>query len=630
MSGLLCVFDPSGIPQDVPRYLSALRRLSHRGPDGEGTYLRPQIFLGHRQMSLGPGPGESQPLVGLGGQIAIAFDGRIANRRELAQELAMKGHRLERASDTSLVLDAYVEYGEGCLQKIEGTWALVLWDERTQQLLVSRDRLGVRPLYYYQGAQFIIASEIKGILALDDEARIPNPRRIRNYLPGGLIDDWSDTFFLRVRPVPPGTALTIACGRVTSRRFWTLAPSTDRALRPAAVLKLLGETIDRDTPVDVDVGLSLSGGIDSSVLAGLVTRGLAPQDKRVQAFSITPPHTADESALIDATVRHTGVAHRYVPLDMLDYSRTLDRLLDAHDEPVQAAGNLYQFVLRQAMAEAGCRAVLVGYGADEIFGGYDFLAAPFLVSLMASGRVIDSLRFAAGARTFLAAHPLRILANGARDFAKSVQRGVWETAERIMGWQSRWTQNHGLALVSDLLAPSNVNEEIHPPTAEFDLSGLGSGHAFFEALLACFRAHIPLLVRIEDRNASAHGLELCAPFLDHRVVETALAFPFHEYMKGGSNKAILRRAAAGILAPEVQAQRRKFYTPGNNAYVIYDVLRPEFLQMLESRSFFDTGIWSRDCKNLYLKDSAQRARSGVWLRVYMVQRWYERVVLGKG
>src|SRR5262249_1993729 len=134
---------------------------------------------------------------------------------------------------------------------------------------------------------------------------------------------------------------------------------------------------------------------------------------------------------------------------------------------------------------------------------------------------------------------------------------------------------------------------------------------------------------IEERNATASRLELCAPFLDHRVVEMALAFPFHQYMEGGTNKAILRRAVAGLLAPEVAAQRRKFHTPGNDAYVIYELLRPAFLEMLESSAFAVSGIWSPRCKELYLRDAATRARAGVWMRIYMVQRWYELLVQEK-
>jgi hypothetical protein len=130
-------------------------------------------------------------------------------------------------------------------------------------------------------------------------------------------------------------------------------------------------------------------------------------------------------------------------------------------------------------------------------------------------------------------------------------------------------------------------------------------HGVFRSFIAVVFTNAVPFDRHDDPK---HSLELCAPFLDHRVVEMALAFPFHQYMKDGLNKAILRRAAAGVLAPEVLAQRRKFVTPGNNEYLIHEVLRPEFLQMLESRSFYDIGIWSHNCKDLYLRDLAQRAR----------------------
>src|SRR5262249_36297120 len=152
-------------------------------------------------------------------------------------------------SDAAMVLAAYLEYGDGCLCKLEGTWATALWDAGRQRLLLSRDRLGVRPLYYYErGGRVIVASEIKSILALDQAAQALNPRRIRAYLPGGLIDDWSETFFMRIRPVPPATTITLASGPLTTSRFWTLTPSTEARLDPDAVFDLLRRTIERDTP----------------------------------------------------------------------------------------------------------------------------------------------------------------------------------------------------------------------------------------------------------------------------------------------------------------------------------------------------------------------------------------------
>jgi asparagine synthetase B (glutamine-hydrolysing) len=217
------------------------------------------------------------------------------------------------------------------------------------------------------------------------------------------------------------------------------------------------------------------------------------------------------------------------------------------------------------------------------------------------------------------------LARAARNVAQSLARKE-HAAGRIPPYG---LSPAAFLLVSDLLAPADETEKALPRPAEFDASGLRSGHYLFRALLSCFGTNIPLLVRIEERNATANGLELCAPFLDHRVVEMALAFPFHQYMKGGTNKAILRHAAAGLLSPEVAAQRRKFHTPGNDSYVIHDLLRSTFLEMLESSAFIASGIWSPRCRELYLRDSATRARAGVWMRIYMVQRWYELMVQGK-
>lgn len=597
MSGLLCVFDPEGIPQDAPRYLAALRRMAHRGPDGEGSCLRPQVFLGHRRRSRGSGQDEAQPLQSADGRVAIVLDGRLTSERPAGQ------------SDAALVLDAYLRHGPDCFERLEGCWAVILWDSRSGQLLLSRDRLGLRPLYKFRGDRLIVASEIKAILALDADARAPDRRRILRYLPRGTIDDWTGTFFARVQPVEPGSVVTAARGRCVGRRFWTLAPATDRSLRPQAVLELLGETIARDTPRGVPVGLALSGGVDSGVIAGLVAREAAGGDRQVHAFSIRPPRTPDESAGVAATVRACGLAHTQVPLDRVDYARAVDRLLDAQDEPVQTAGNLYQFLLREQMAAAGCRAVLVGHGADEIFAGYEFMAAPFLGALLSRGRLGDGLRFAIGARGFLAAHPLRILAMGMR--------------QRLPA-----PRDDGLAGVADLLAepadPGPPDQDLH----FLDLARLGPGREFFATLLDCFRAHVPLFVRVEDRNAAANGMELVAPFLDHRVVEMALAFPFHEYMRGGLNKAILRRAAAAVVAPEVLAQQHKYYTPGNSAYVAFEALRPEFLAMFDAPAFAAWGLWAHDCRERYLADAARPRRADVWLRIFMTQRWWERAQAG--
>jgi len=629
MSGILCVYNESGIAQDAPRYLSGLGRLIHRGPDGEGSLLRRNLFLGVRCSFVGLGASENQPVVGANGQIFVALDGHIHNREELAGNLRARGHSAAASSDAALVLCAYTEYGEMCFEKLKGVWAIVLWDERLHRLIVSRDRLGVRPLYIYSdGPNFLLASEIKSILSLNPSARAMNHERVRDFVYSGRIDDWSSTLFARVQPVPPGSVLRIHADQITSTRYWTLHPSTDRSLTPGAVLDKLVAAVERHTPADVPIGLSLSGGIDSSTIAGILARSSWRGTRNVRAFSITPPKTTDESFLIDATIRRTGIPHSYVSLDDLDYPRLLSQLIDSHDEPIQFSGVFYQYVLRQRMAEAGCRATVVGYGADEIFSGYNYLAVPFLTALLAGGRLVDSIRFVFGARDFLRMPAFRIVESTLRYIFAPARAAIVAPLKRAIG-EERVKRFRGEPSAEfDVLAPLADARETAQSTRpmEFELDGIPRGRAFLKVLLQCFRTNIALLVKLEDRNAMAHGLELCAPFMDHELVETVLGFPYHRFMEGGRNKAVLRNAAHALLAPEVSGYARKLATPGNDAFIAFEVLRPQFLDLLSSASFHASGLWSRQCEQLYRTDSARGSRASLWFHVYMVQKWYERVV----
>ena len=267
---------------------------------------------------------------------------------------------------------------------------------------------------------------------------------------------------------------------------------------------------------------------------------------------------------------------------------------------------------------------MVGYGADEIFSGYEYLAMPFLASLLANVRLVDSVRFVLGARDFLQMPAFRIVENQFRYAFTHARGALLRPIKRAIGDEPF----RRLRADSDVLVPLEDREET-PRTAdsiEFDLRGIPRGRAFVRQLLQCFRRNIPLLVRLEDRNAMAHGLDLCAPFMDYELVETAFALPFHRFMEGGRNKAFLRKAAQGLLAAEVSQYPRKLATPGNDAYLAFEVLRREFLDLLNSRSFGASGIWSRRCEKSYETDSARGTRASLWFRVYMVQKWYERVV----
>jgi asparagine synthase (glutamine-hydrolysing) len=630
MSGLLCVHSPRASDEDPPRYLAALRRLAHRGADGEGTHHRAGLFLGVRWSSVGAaGAPVDQPVIGGNGRFVLALDGHIHNRRELAHRLRAGGCRDDLASDPALVLAAYTHYGVPCFERLRGVWAVVLWDAHEERLWLGRDRLGVRPLYYYVGArQLLVASEIKSIIALDRQARAVDHRRVRDLVVNGRIDDWTATCFSGIRPVSPGTVMGFHRERVTTNRYWTLQPVTDQSLRPVDIRERLVNAVERHTPSDVTVGLALSGGIDSSSIAGVLARASQRDIDRIRAFSIVPPHTTDESFLIDATIRDTGLPHTYVPLDTLDYPRSLARVVDFHDEPVQSSGVFYQFALRQHMAEAGCRAVLVGYGSDEIFSGYRHLAPAFLTALAAHGRARDWARFVLGASEFLESSRVQIVRQMLY-YARTHAGASWgRRLPRFPGLSVPRPGKDAPALGADILSPADgdLRPDPFPAVPAFELHGVDGGLDFFNALLQCFRTNVALLVRLEDRNAMAHGLELCAPFLDEELVQAALAFPFYRFMEGGRNKAVLRHAAHDVLAPEVRDFQRKLNTPGNDGHLVFDVLRPQFLELLQSASFKTSGLWSGGCEEQYRADAVGRERGHLWFRVYMTQQWYDRVV----
>lgn len=629
MSGILCVHHASGIDPNLPRYRASLARLHHRGPDGEGHDVRRNVFLGVRR-SNGSASG-LQPLASSDGAVIVAFDGHLHNCAELAGYLRGRGSRTDLSSDPAVILAAYTESGTRCFEKLRGVWALVLWDERSQRLFIGRDPLGVRPLYYYAGARhLLVASEIKSIIDLDHEARAVDEGRVRDFIQYGAIDDWTFTCFSRIRPVPPGTVLEFGDEQVARHQYWRLRPTTNPTLRPADIRQEFVGAVERHMPAEGTIALALSGGIDSSAIAGVVARSRPLDAHHIHAFSVNPPNTPDESFLIDATIRETGLRHTHVSLDALDYPRALARLIDAQDEPIQYAGVFYQFVLRQHMAEAGCRSVLVGYGADEIFAGYQDLAPAFLTALVRHGRWLDSVRFVRGARDFLESSTRDIVGTSFRYARPEVRAAVLAPLKNTAFHE--WFRKRKAARrrppdILDVLAPPADGTQTDTPRAtDLDFDGVECGQIFFRALLRCFRTNIPQHVRLEDRNAMAHGLELCAPFMDIDLVQTALSLPFHRYMESGRNKAVLREAVVPLLAPEVSAYRKKLATPGSDAYIAFEILRPEFLDLLNSQSFYRNGLWSSRCRALYEADSAQQARGWLWFRIYMVHQWYERVV----
>jgi len=543
------------------------------------------------------------------GQVAIVFNGQIYNHLDIRAKLECKGYAFRSTCDTETLLAAYLEWGESCFERLRGMWAVAIWDGRVRKLVISRDRIGLKPLYLFRdGHRLIFASEIKAILAFAPQAAEMDTLSAYRFLTRAWQDFSADTFFAGIKAVEPGSVITCHDGRETASRIWSLTPRPDPDLTIADIRTALIDTVDRHLQSDVPVAVALSGGVDSGVIACIAANVLGMRDK-LHAFSVTPPDTPDETPWIDATVRHTGIAHTYVDTGTVDYESVLDDMLSAQDEPPPKSNHVYQFLLRRHIGLQGFKVLLVGEGADEIFGGYAKFAPMYLATMLAEGRRAEARAFLAGAQELAGQSPWRMLMSMRRMLRTGIGR--------------RTVQEHGFGF--ELMAPS-----VAFPTAEAfpELCRAASGAWLHQEMMERFLLDMPMVLRIEDRNGMWKSLEVRPPFLDHVLVDTAYRLPQHQLMKDGVNKWPLRAAVEDVLTPEVARSRVKMRRPGNDSHVVYDNLAGPMRDLLRSNWFRSIGIFTDGLAQRFDEDRAAKHfhHSFVWFRLYTFGCWYRKYI----
>lgn len=610
MCGLFFVYDPGGIPQDSRRYVTALRSIAHRGPDDEGTFLAPKVFLGHRRLSiLDLSAAGHQPMLAAEGRVALIFNGQIYNHLELREELAGRGHSFRSSCDTETLLAAYLEWGEACFERLRGMWAVAIWDGREDKLVVSRDRVGLKPLYLFRdGQRLVFGSELKAVLAFAPQAARMDVRSAYRFLTRAWQDFSADTFFSGIKAIEPGSVTTWRDGRASSFRIWSLEPRPDPALSVEDLRATLIDTVGRHLQSDVPIAVALSGGVDSGAIACIAANVLGMREK-MHAFSVSPPDTADETPWIDATVRHTRISHSYVDTGAVDYASVLDDMLSAQDEPPPKSNHVYQFLLRRHVGEQGFKVLLVGEGADEIFGGYAKFAPMYLATMLAQGRRDEARAFLAGAGELTGQSPFRMLMS----MRRMMRRGIGR----------RTVQEHGFGF--DIMDPGlGFSEGEAFPT----LARAAEGDWLHQEMMDRFLLDMPMVLRIEDRNGMWRSLEVRPPFLDHVLVDTAYRLPQHLLMKGGANKWPFREAMKGILTPEVAECRVKMRRPGSDSHVVYDKLATPMRDLLRSQSFRSIGIFADGLADRFERDAAARDfhHSFVWFRLYTFGCWHRKYI----
>ena len=591
-------------PNDARAPLAAmLQALAHRGPDGSGTWFGRtgdyHLALGHRRLAIIDLAGGAQPMGNEDGQVQLTFNGEIYNFQDLRPGLVTGGHRFATRSDTEVIIHHWEATGAAGLPALNGMFAFALWDARRGELVLARDRAGVKPLYYapLPGGGLVFASELAALLQ--------HPAVPHTVAPAGLADyflvDYAQpptTLVAGVCKLPPGHYLVWRAGKLTGPQpFWRLADTAPRAapLPPDATLaaelwQRLGAAVERQLIADVPVGVFLSGGLDSSSIACLAR---ARVGTRLQSFSIgfTDP-AFDESPYARQVATLLGTDHHEERLGPEALAAALDEVLARPDEPFADPSILPTYLLAR-LAARHVKVALSGDGGDELWAGY-----PTYQAHCRHARVYGLLPGAL--RRGLIAPLVRRLPvrHGYMTWEFKAKRFALRWDDDPVRRHLRWMAGVDLPELTAAVPGAGA-----APPAVLACDPLARGGDPLNRLLALdFSTYLPgsVLTKV-DRATMAHGLEARPPFLDNEVVAWAFGLPGRLKLRGGTTKYLLKLAARDHL-PVIIRQRRKQGFAMPLAAWLRGPLQPRVAAVLRDSPVWDGGLLARDVFAGWLAD----------------------------
>jgi len=551
-----------------------IRSLHHRGPDGFGFHESGPVGLAHARLSIIDLAGGWQPIHNEDRTVWTVFNGEIFNYIELRAELEALGHRFATNSDTETIVHAYEEFGLAFVEHLNGQFAIALWDEPRQRLVLARDRVGIRPLFYcVDRSQLLFASEVKALAAGGATLALDPVGLAEAFTFWSAIDP--QTTFRNVHSLPPGHLLVCENGRQSSQSYWQWTPRADPAIAQLSFEEAAGEVRKRlvdavrlQLRADVPVGAYLSGGLDSSGIVSLVRNYTR---NRVRTFSVAFDEPEfDESESQAAMVRYLNTEHVTVRCSRRQIGERFPQLIWHTETPIVRTAPVPLMMLSGLVRESGYKVVLTGEGADEVFGGYDIFKEAKIRRFWARqpeskwrsalfGRLYGYLKHspvgnAQFASSFFGA-ALGDLANPA--YAHGSR---WGTTRRIWNFFTPATR--------DALAGRDVEAAM--------LATLPAGFAGWDGLArdqyleARTLMSGYLLSSQGDRVAMANSIEGRVPFLDHELIEFANALPARYKLRGLEEKAVLRAALADALPPDIIRRTKQPYRAPDSASFFVD------------------------------------------------------------
>ncbi|MDD4905023.1 MAG: asparagine synthase (glutamine-hydrolyzing) [Methylobacter tundripaludum] len=529
--------------------------IQHRGPDGSGEFLSGPVGLGHRRLSIIDLDTGGQPMSNEDGTVWVVYNGEIYNFHELRTELEEKGHHFKSTTDTEVIVHLYEELGDQCVARLRGMFAFALWDERKQRLLLARDRVGVKPLYYTNtGKSLIFASEIKSLLVDPDVERRVNPHAIDRfltyyYLPG------NESLFDGIFKLDPGHYLTVQDGRTSVEQYWDLRfeippspPSFDEAVD--VLRELLSRTVKDHMISDVPVGVLLSGGVDST---GILSYATQHADRPMHTFTMgfSGANFQDERPYAKLASQKFGTIHHEISMSANDFREFLPKYVWHMEEPVCEPPAIALYFVSQLARQSSVKVLLSGEGGDEAFGGYQTYR-----NLL----ILEKLKSACGPAKGLLRLGFQALEHAGYkrigQYANLVEPTLAEyylsrTATPYTPFNQRKPElyNKEFAAFIDMQSSGMFTRKLFEQVSDQPLLS--------RMLYVDTKTWLPddLLVKA-DKMTMAASVELRVPLLDYRVLEFAASLPLHYKVNGWKLKRILKAALVETVPQEILNRKK--------------------------------------------------------------------------
>jgi len=616
MCGIAGILGRADVEERRRRVGRMTRALTHRGPDDEGFFDDDRVSLGFRRLAVLDLETGEQPIIDTDRRLAIVLNGEIYNFRGLRLELESKGHQFRSTGDVEVVLRLWAEEGPECLRRLNGMFALAVWDGRRRELFLARDRFGIKPLYLCRGGDGLaFASEFRSLRAggFPETTRL-DELQLRHYLAYGYLSP-EGAPFEGVQSLPPATILTVdSDGRERLDIYWKPPAPDESSSVPRRVVDRLRDALEgsvgRQLVADVPVGVFLSGGLDSSTLSAIAHRRVSGP---LRTFSVgfEGPDAVSELPAAREIAHYLDSDHHELMMDPRQVARDVEQIIDGLDTPLADPTAIPTWYMSR-LARERVTVALSGEGADEIFGGY--ARQRYDVAFDRIGEV--------GRRLLPAAMMLAGKKSSTR-FARRLR--MTPGLERQLDWGRLFSSDE----IEQLVETPFVNEAaVHGPYAELarqwlEWADVDPVNGRLEADRCTF---LPgdLLPKV-DRMSMAHSLEVRVPYLDNEVVDLVLALPGRFKQSVRRDKILLREVASGVLPKGGSLRRKRGFEVPIGAW-LRGPLRPALTGLLSSPNLAGPGVLrASEVSRLvdeHLAGSRDHGRA-LW-SLMVLSRWFER------